>query len=80
MTELPREYAGWWRIVDASTSDKGMLDLIGTAMISITGRGDRLRMFALLADVNWRVTKTGLSFAGRAPGSSIRCPGLGASG
>jgi hypothetical protein len=62
VTELPREYAGWWRIVEASTWDNGMLDLIGTALISITGRADRLRMFALLADVNWKTTKTGLSF------------------
>src|SRR5213083_1547916 len=32
------------------------------AMISITGRGDRLRMHCLLATLNVRPTKTGASF------------------
>ena len=32
-------------------------------MISLTGHGDRLRMLALLAYVNCKPTKTGVSFA-----------------
>src|SRR3954471_24313511 len=38
------------------------LDDLGQAMLSITGRGDRLRMHCLLAYVNWRPTKAGASF------------------
>ena len=62
MSELPREYGGWWRIVETSTWGSDMLDLIGPAVISITGRADRLRMIALLADVVWTPTTSGLSF------------------
>ena len=62
MSELPREYIGWWRIVETSTWGSDMLDLIGPALISVTGRADRLRMIALLADVIWTPTKAGLSF------------------
>ena len=38
------------------------IDIIGKALISITGDDDRLRMFVLLAYVNCKVTKTGVSF------------------
>lgn len=37
-------------------------NIIGKALISITGDDDRLRMFVLLAHVNCKVTKTGVSF------------------
>ena len=37
--------------------------MIGTALISITGRGDRLRMHCLLAYVTWKVNAASLSFA-----------------
>ena len=62
MSELPREYLGWWRIVETSQWGKEMLDLIGPALISITGQADRLRMVALVAYVDWTPTKAGLSF------------------
>ena len=42
--------------------DRG-LDILGTALISITGRGDRLRLHVLLAYVNWKVNSASLSFS-----------------
>jgi len=60
--EIPEEYYGWWRIVETSQWDNDDIDIIGTAMISFTGYGDRLRMFVLLAYVNCKPTKTGMSF------------------
>ena len=45
--EIPDEYLGWWRIIDT---------------ISLTGNDDRLRMFALLAYLNSKPSKTGVSF------------------
>jgi len=59
---IPEEYYGWWRIVETSQWDNDDIDIIGTAMISFTGYGDRLRMFVLLAYVNCKPTKTGMSF------------------
>jgi len=41
------------------------LDVLGTAMISLTGYDDQLRMFALLANVKCRPTKSGVSFTWR---------------
>ena len=38
------------------------LDLLGPALISLTGTADRLRMHALLAYVNCKPTKSGISF------------------
>lgn len=38
------------------------LNIIGTALLSISGRGDRLRMHCLLAYVNWKVNAASLSF------------------
>ncbi|MBF0503340.1 MAG: hypothetical protein HQM09_24690 [Candidatus Riflebacteria bacterium] len=61
--EIPPEYHGWWRIIDTSAWGNNRLDLVGKAVISLTGYDDRLRMFALIADVNCRPTKTGVSFA-----------------
>jgi hypothetical protein len=60
--DIPEEYYGWWRIVETSRWDNDDIDIIGTAMISFTGYGDRLRMFVLLAYVNCKPTKTGVSF------------------
>ncbi|HPN09789.1 MAG TPA: hypothetical protein PLU95_10835 [Syntrophales bacterium] len=61
-TGIPSEYHGWWRIVETSQWDTDDIDIIGKALISITGDSDRLRMFVLLAYVNCKVTKTGVSF------------------
>jgi len=60
--DIPKEYYGWWRIIDTSQWAKEYTDTLGTALISLTGYGDRLRMLALLAYVNCRATKTGVSF------------------
>ena len=61
--EIPQEYYGWWRIVETSQWVNDDIDIIGTAMISLTGYDDRLRMFVLLAHVKCRPTKTGISFS-----------------
>ncbi|HHH83039.1 MAG TPA: hypothetical protein ENL35_08610 [Chloroflexi bacterium] len=60
---IPHGYRGWWRIVETSQWADDHLDILGPAMISLTGHGDRLRMLALLAYVNCKPTKTGVSFA-----------------
>ncbi len=60
--DIPQEYYGWWRIIETSQWDSGHIDTLGTALISLTGHDDQLRMFALLAHVNCRPTKTGVSF------------------
>ena len=62
MIEIPREYTGWWRITKTSQWNDSGLDRIGTALISITGEGDRLRMHVLLGYVNWKVNRASLSF------------------
>ncbi|NOY92748.1 MAG: hypothetical protein GXP55_16280 [Deltaproteobacteria bacterium] len=61
-SSIPPEYRGWWRIVDTGTWNNDGLDVLGPALISLTGHGDRLRMHCLLAYVNVRPTKTGMSF------------------
>ena len=50
--DIPFEYYGWWRILETSQWDNDHIDIIGQALISITGDDDRLRMFVLLAYVN----------------------------
>ncbi|MBI9085759.1 MAG: hypothetical protein JEZ11_19330 [Desulfobacterales bacterium] len=60
--EIPSEYYGWWRITETSQWCKDDIDIIGTALISLTGDDDQLRMFVLLANVNCYPTKTGVSF------------------
>jgi len=60
--DIPFEYYGWWRIIETSQWDSDDIDIIGKALISITGDDDRLRMFVLLAYVNCKVTKTCVSF------------------
>ncbi|HBB18042.1 MAG: hypothetical protein A3J94_16270 [Syntrophus sp. RIFOXYC2_FULL_54_9] len=64
MTErsIPSEYYGWWRIIETSNWNNDDIDIIGKALISITGNDDRLRMFVLLAYVTCNVTTTGVSF------------------
>ena len=62
-TSIPSEFAGWWRITDTETWSSKFLDMLGPALISFTGYDDRLRMHCLLAYVNARATKTGVSFA-----------------
>lgn len=56
------EYRGWWRITQTSQWISEELDLLGPALISFTGHGDRLRMLALLAHVTCKSTKLGVSF------------------
>jgi hypothetical protein len=59
---IPSEYRGWWRIVDTSQWVNDGLDILGPAVISLTGHADRLRMHCLLAYVNCKPTKAGVSF------------------
>lgn len=59
---IPPQYSGWWRIIETSQWVDDDLDIIGPALISITGQDDRLRMFCLLAHVNCDATRTGVSF------------------
>ena len=59
---IPSEYRGWWRITETSQWVNDGLDILGPALLSITGHGDRLRMHCLPADVNCKATKTGVSF------------------
>ena len=62
MTTIPPEYRGWWRIVDTETWVNDGLDILGPALLSLTGSGDRLRMHCLLAHVDARATRSGVSF------------------
>lgn len=62
MTSIPTEYCGWWRIVETGTWVNDGIDILGPALLSLTGSDDRLRMHCLLARVNARPTKTGVSF------------------
>jgi len=62
-SSIPAEYRGWWRIVDTGTWVNDGLDILGPAVLSLTGHGDRLRMHCLLAYVNAKPTKTGVSFS-----------------
>ena len=60
--DLHPDLRGWWRITEASQWVNDGLDDLGTAMISITGHADRLRMHCLLANVKVKPTTTGASF------------------
>lgn len=59
---IPPEYRGWWRITETSQWSNKFLDSFGPALLSLTGHGDRLRMHCLLAYVDTKPTKTGISF------------------
>ena len=60
--QIPADYRGWWRITETSQWVDDGLDILGPALISLTGHDDRLRMHCLLARVDCRPTKTGVSF------------------
>lgn len=60
--EISHEYRGWWRIVETSQWDDRHLDVLGPALLSLTGHTDRLRMHCLLAYVTCKPTKMGVSF------------------
>lgn len=62
MSEIPAEYEGWGRITETSEWTDDGLDILGPALLSLTGWDDRLRMHCLLAYVNCKVTKSGVSF------------------
>ena len=66
--DIPSEYYGWWQIIETSQWDYRDIDIIGKELISITGDDDRLRIFVLLAYVNCKVTKTGVSYVERGLG------------
>jgi len=65
MEQISENCRGWWRIVETGTGVNKGLDILGPAMISFTGRADRLRMHCLLAYVDARPTKSGVSFTWR---------------
>lgn len=65
MVTMPSAISGWWRIVDTETWGSNDIDIVGPALLSLTGHDDRLRMFVLLAYVEARPTKTGASFTWR---------------
>jgi hypothetical protein len=60
--DIPPDVRGWWRIVETDRWVSDRLDLLGPALLSLTGYADRLRMHCLLAYVNCTPTKTGVSF------------------
>jgi hypothetical protein len=60
--EIPPEYRGWGRITETSKWSSKLLDTLGPAVLSLNGYADRLRMHCLLAHVNTKPTKTGISF------------------
>ena len=59
---IPPDYYGWWRIIETSQWVDDELDILGPALISLTGKDDRLRMHCLLAYADCVVTKTGVAF------------------
>ncbi len=59
---FPSEYRGWWRIIETSQWSSKFLDSLGPAVLSLTGYADRLRLHCLLAYVNCKPTKSGVSF------------------
>ncbi len=63
MTEIPDDYFGWWRITETSQWVDDGLDILGPAVLSLTGQDDRLRLHCLLAYVSCKPTKTGVSFS-----------------
>jgi hypothetical protein len=63
--QLNPDLVGWWRIVETSQWTDEHLNDLGPALISITGRDDRLRMLCLLAHVDFTPTQTGASFTWR---------------
>lgn len=62
LDDIPADYRGWWRITETSQWSSRFLDSLGPALLSLNGHDDRLRMHCLVAYVNWKPTKTGVSF------------------
>lgn len=62
MSEIPSEYHGWWRIIETSQWVDDGLEILGPALLSLTGHADRMRMHCLLAHVHCKPTKAGVSF------------------
>ena len=62
MADISGPIYGWWRIVETSQWVDDFLDDLGPALMSITGHADRLRMQNLIAYINVRPTKAGVSF------------------
>ena len=77
--EIPREYYGWWRITSTSQWADDSLDGLGTALISLTGHDDRLRMHMLLATLTSRPPSAEFRLPGMARGNGIRRLEAGAS-
>jgi hypothetical protein len=73
---IPSEFQGWWRIIETSQWVDDGLDILGTALISLTGYADRLRMHALLAYVNCKPPSLACRSLGRGPGSLTPCRAL----
>lgn len=65
MTDVPKEYRGWWRIVHTETWVDDYLDDLGPALLSLGGEDDRLRMHCLLAYVDAHETRNGIAFSWR---------------
>ncbi len=63
MVEIPENCYGWWRIVGTGTWGRRRIDILGPALISLTGSGDRLRMHCLLAYVDVHAAKSGVIFS-----------------
>lgn len=59
---IPPDFRGWWRIIETEGWANDGLDILGPALLSLTGYADRLRMHCLIAHVNCTPTKTGVSF------------------
>jgi hypothetical protein len=62
LDDIPADYRGWWRITETSQWSSKYLDSLGPALLSLNGYDDRLRMHCLVAYVNWKPMKTGVSF------------------
>jgi hypothetical protein len=62
LDDIPADYRGWWRIIETSQWSSKSLDSLGPALLSLTGYDDRLRMHCLVAYMNCKPTKTGVSF------------------
>lgn len=62
MSSIPHSLSGWWRITETEVWGEDVLGLLGPAMISFEGRGGRLRVLAILAYLECKPTKTGVSF------------------
>ncbi len=76
MERLPPEIAGWWRITETSRWVDDGLDILGPALLSLTGYGDESTFVA----ERWSPTNrsrsrraTGTSSAGPAPWC-MSCP------